>query len=861
MSKVELNSITINKSIPDDPFFYIGALINSRSGYLTPKLITSIEELELFYGKFKYDAMYKDLIKFGIASCLLPILTRESKYNVCSLRLNNSDINYCYPKKDKHYNYSIKDKSCSNLVDLINEGNYTYGILLDFTDVTLDTLNTGTIENSDDLNAHYIIINTGKVLDNDTNDTMDQIVCTGTNLAVSSSDYNRPKDLIDPFIIFNKDVDLKDILGNPTKVNYLKNFKDVWNNPIHTRYTDSICKDLTDLIFDYITNFLNKVGLPQSANYPSGLPYNEWKKKFVEDSFAEDFWITNNEEVSDILESIIQPLTVDLVNSNILINRLNNLELPNDKQVILFNNPSVDLNHFDFPGLKYSMLYNYSQDKLSSYTERDKVVEFYSKIKGDVGKDIVITIDDVMYIDNVYDITITNDLITETYRVKLFDIDNSNSDIIHITEIANLSKLVEVKIYNYWFGERLSGELTDQYLIDDRYFDPYNKFKLDYYSENKRDISELKLPTGTFKLNRITEEVVRYRDIVSSLESYKTSDWYPDLFIVTEVSNDCVRNEVGDLKSNLLDEILNLVDFNYVNDSITSISDIADQSIFSQALVNLTADQLNPEWFRMSNNGKHQKLLSDNNRIMYFFGKLIINDIEYPALYPYIINFIEQKYLEYPAVNVYYDPYKIDVGGNLLLYKMNSTKLIDVVEIIESTDIDYGKLLKVTTQHMGRDRLTYYGLYDSSTSTFIEVDSESLTPIDTDHKYHVEPIMQYIDSRQINHMMYDNLVYYWESIHEPLDQQSIFLLRFISSKYTRECYKIRHEITGLSDSKIRSRLEEVNTNCLVNLDYVDTSKLEIYYNREDPNLLKATFSITVPKITNKVFKLDIILNV
>lgn len=102
MSIISLGSVFTNlKANQTD--YYIGSIINSESGFLIPKVINSIEDLDAFYGKFDYSEMYKSFIQNNIPICLLPIVTPLSNYNRSSLRISNGPIQVSRPKYQKDY--------------------------------------------------------------------------------------------------------------------------------------------------------------------------------------------------------------------------------------------------------------------------------------------------------------------------------------------------------------------------------------------------------------------------------------------------------------------------------------------------------------------------------------------------------------------------------------------------------------------------------------------------------------------------------------------------------------------------------------------------------------------------------------
>lgn len=118
--------------------------------------------------------------------------------------------------------------------------------------------------------------------------------------------------------------------------------------------------------------------------------------------------------------------------------------------------------------------------------------------------------------------------------------------------------------------------------------------------------------------------------------------------------------------------------------------------------------------------------------------------------------------------------------------------------------------------------------------------------------------MKFLDDRKINTLKYDNLNYYWESIKEPLQQSSIFMIRFISSKYVREIFKVSHKLLGMKEIFIRQLLNEVNRTCMNNLQFVTDSSIN--FTRDGDKLL-VSIEISIPKLINKTYKINIQLNV
>lgn len=59
MSKVKLQSITSIHQTSEYQPFYIGSIIDSESGYLIPKLITSTQQIDTIFGDYPYSQSIK----------------------------------------------------------------------------------------------------------------------------------------------------------------------------------------------------------------------------------------------------------------------------------------------------------------------------------------------------------------------------------------------------------------------------------------------------------------------------------------------------------------------------------------------------------------------------------------------------------------------------------------------------------------------------------------------------------------------------------------------------------------------------------------------------------------------------------
>lgn len=1014
MSKISLQSIITNRTAQEYPIFYVGALIDSESGYLFPHLITEKEQLESIFGDFEFKNLYSKLISDNIPCVLLPVITKESKYNVCSLRLSNGFITVSHPKKDKEYEYvSLSNVIENTFVDtdevtINNPYDNFYPIIgievdsdlvkskviysedsitVKFTEKCTGTITIERFPQIDSNRDEYIIVNHfGKLgtgvsnkFEFKTDDKIiPEIVVTradedsrlGERVECNVSISDEPDELgkylvtveanpleavdsrlridvrmipssmivsdiadyqveIDhgsnrkPIFKIEKDgieswssvlyrsknfaiitiknpentiiryniitdeskfdttllnsgqttmnliLDFTEVpyselrykgsILNPSKYfiigtvnedcliatdeysqvptdyydtdavyiledgegetdenkknDTLQKFKDWYND----RYSDS-CFNLKDLIINYIEDYLDKNELPLLDQFGHQPFVEDWISEFIDKSYIEDFWIASNEKVAKLLTEI----TKDYSEENI-ITRDNLLETAdlilvndNNKLVIDFASPIVDKNHYDMSGLKFSSSNNLTQDKLCEFTESDKVVEFYSKIKGSVGTKIRIDIEKVSFYDGLYNITISNNIITENYTVRLYDLGvNTNIENIYFDDITKESQLVEVRLYNYRFSDHVLLDST--YYSEEEYGVPYDPIKV-------RDNSELVLPTGTFYLDRVTEEEITYDDRINSLTIWKESEWYPDLFIVPKLPDNLEYPKA----------ILDLVEFN----------EDCDKSIFSQAIINLEYNNLNTEWIGTTTSN----LVSANNRVIYTYGDLKLDNEQYPLSLVYIKNIINQTFLDYPSDQFIYDPFKLKAGNAIALYDdlevYQQTALIKKLNgnliILESKIITYPDQVTITEIR---------GNIDTVNQTIILEDG-------TVYKY--TSINELLINNRINFLFYDNLNYYYETIKEQLNQEFQYFIRFISSKYVRESYQIKHNIIGVTGSEVGIWINYVNKRCSSNLSLVTESNYQL---ETDNDTASVSFEVTVSSIVNKTYLLNFKINI
>jgi len=875
MSKIILKSITVNRSIEGDPFTYVGAVVDSDSGYLLPKLYKSTQEMVSDLRSFKYDQMYKDLIANGIPVCLLPVTTPESKYAVCSVRISKeSDEDTAlsgsvHPKKGKRYQFQqrpdlfhLNTHEEYSLTDSdINQFDFdekTFGTIIDFTNVKLEDLNTtGPEYHPEEIypEAFWIVMDTGDRL---------QMMCSEgfvnkgargwTITGITTSEYTYLGNEADYFQ-FNPDslTSMNDVIDS---------IKLRWNDPSgpYQQYTNSKCFDLTDLVVNYVRQFCTEHKMPSETAEDN----QTWFKALIEYSWIEDFWMISNRRVATILELVADSFSQDAVLTEDLVVEQVKPRVPKLlKLMFTFHKPSVKVNRSLLPGIQISTMRNYTQDRLCEFTERTKVVEFYAKMKGPAGQNIVITIEDVPYKPELKNITITNGLITEFYTVYTTNIEGKSyeDNVIYFTDITKKSKLVEAYIFNY----DDEGNYIDDKYWDEEYNKPYNedyRRGVDYDDKGKPHINtDLDIPVGVYKLDRITDEEIVDSDYYDSLEIFRGSDWYPDLMLIPEV-----RGKLDETTS-YIDKILDVIDQPSLEYNKLS------SSLYSSALINLDYKELNREYISLHpdlKNSKYSQLPDKNNRLLYFHGKVFIDGIEYPSFYPYIYNLLNQDYLEYSAVNFRYDPFKLAVGNIIpISLELEDDKIDETYSRTESILVTYISKINDTQTLIGfkskddeEGSAQRFGILTDQ--EFWEIDSSKVELPSfnrpEDGVYYKINMMEYLRDCQVNYLMYDNLWYFWETLDEPYSQSSYFILRYIVSKYSRELAKIRHQLTGLNSWEVENLLQNLNSYIMSNIKLVEDSTCDVSFD-EPNNKCSVHFSILVPKLVNKTYYLNFILNV
>jgi hypothetical protein len=779
--------------------------------------------------------------------------------SLASLTYSNNTTNINY-KNNISYQYNTITSDSVTDYDVIVKGIKTYNFILDFSDAITDGK----------LNEGYFIL-----------DTHNSIVL------IKSSEIQSP-----PSQLYTRGSEIQWGSDNPayTAINNIKSGL--------KKYVRDV-RDLESILTNYIERFCNKH--KEELKYPQYFG-NDIRSELINESYANEFYLLDRNDITKILSTSLDRISnINLSYDSIIYSirdALNILKLEGKypyKLLVDFEEASTDQHVNEVKGFKYYSNWNINQDRLCEYTENKKVIDVYSKIKGPTGSNITLDITSDTNYKGLYNLHITNGYIVEDYTVYLINKNYINIDAIYIGDVGLKSKLVDIIVYDY---------LLNNKYIDSHHFD-FNENGYKWSESNIRSESEMILTPGTYQLKRNSDECYTYDDLIKSYDIYKSSNWYPDLFLVDEVPDNL----------NYFDDLLDLIDYN---------SD-PDKSIFSQALICLKYYQLGVNW----NGGSLSKVYKNkNNRLLYFYDTMQIDGVEVPSYYPYILNILGMDPIGIPNVNCYYDPisFKVNSGLYLGVDKIPNyfIKVLSISNINEQFKLgnkivtakyyckfefkyvrstigneysDNGYLIGSCTfnaylddnKHILYKEVTSNGDISNNKLLFHNINilesSEYYILKRTDEgilyrEYHkFDPKSVLIDSitnsypntlpqlydlkdilvdLKVNFLYYDNLRYYYYNIIESGNQPSVFLIRFIASKYTRLIYFNKGNLIGRSEYDVHLLLNEINNKCISLIPFIKSSEFTYTYNE---NSINVVYNVTIVDLVNKEYKLNIILNI
>ena len=358
-------------------------------------------------------------------------------------------------------------------------------------------------------------------------------------------------------------------------------------------------------------------------------------------------------------------------------------------------------------------------------------------------------------------------------------------------EIGVQSELVISRLFDY---ELLSGKFIDQYE-----FDLYKSSGEEFDAERLRSFKDLKLPIGTWNLDRVMSEDLQYEDVENSLDIYQESEWHPDFFCVCNLN-------YGDNNNRFLNKLLYF-----------------SKAIYTQSLVRLDYKHLNPLF----------TLPNSDNRIAYFYDDILVGRVRYCSFYPYVLNMINDNYLGIINFKLIFDGDTIRAKNGILLNGMSG--IISKVELPR---------LKV--------RLFSGEVIDG------EVVNNKLIRFGTHERYTINSITDYLIKHNINFLLYNNLYYYYPTIRESARQPDIFIIRFLCSKIVRWFLDRKHDFINIDRGSI-NKVVHIEIGKLLNLLPLIIS-IVFDYTIQD-NRLNFNLRTTVRNLVNKEYNINLTLKI
>jgi len=862
MSKVQLG--TIHFSVPATfRNWYVGGIVNSESGFMVPTLISNAGYYRLIFGDFPYADMYEKLITdYNLPAVILPHITPLSIYNRSSVRLFRvaDDIYYAHPRYKKSYTTSgtWNSPTESDFNEQFEREDLFYSTLLDFSKVDWSLSST-----------QYFCIQIGR-----------DIVCfyinTAPNLEISSiqvqiSDFD---DLVQEL---KSQSDLTAVYDNQGEYESL--VTDVWNSI----FTDDQGQPLTTVNLDVTTE--------------------EGEENFnalIEGIYARSLYTLSHDYV-------VSEIKLRNFTTTATINNLTDIAMENNYKIVVVNSEiSYDLNLYVFDGLTISPDYNSSQDQLCSDLNEYKLIDFYSKIKGPAGKNILVQIKESPY-PNSYEINIDLGTLSESFICYLTKNDELPDDAIDLRLLGRYSQLVECKIYDY---------------LDPRYglIDQQDYFELHGTNEDYDPnlVINVELPIGSYTLNRNEEEVINQESYQNSLRIFMDSDFYPDLFLVPEVFYD--------------DQLLDVLSLMRGSEDWNRLG-CCEKGIYSQALVTLSKEHLGLE------------RVNSYNRMLYFYDNISIDDISYPTFFPFINQIISGNLLEIPAENLKTTYSNFEVG-NLVYCGTVADKYIQVIEdsdgiivdtedgipnsivslsvdvpdgveivehevdnitglltipsdvLIDPDSFSFDDELTGLLEGWSRNIVTAYGLTEilsKQTEQLLTLDGIEdkvnarevigdadvgsyvvyqgarylVTNVEFINYYglngidelvpesDLESIEVWLSANNINYLHYNNLYYFYPNLYETNNQKNLFIAQFNCSKVSRAFFDWGRNLKASNPSNYTSRVTSIISRLRSCLPYLSSiSSIQTL----NTNKLAIQVTTTMSRLVNKVFNINFEIN-
>lgn len=813
MSILKLGGISSTSTINKTPNFYLASVIHSQSGFTYPKLVSTVDELDTFFGDFRYYNMYREFILNDIPVLLIPVLTKSSIYNKCSLRLSdNKDFQVTHPViyKDYEYidyedeNYKDDPEGQSLIGKLISEGKdlslYNYSYVLDFTDVDFSNLtnnnyftlfgssedqrNCMSVEDLDDTDKLSLVMNNSIVfwfIDKFEGTITPPLSQTDAK-AVIKILYKDGDTRLDPYVIFRSIIDkinsctffyardIDDILihvneGENDNIDdgILTEYFKLPDDPNHEYNPD----EDTYVFFsysDYENHGLSFGSYEKYLDYYSTLYIQELTQYISNIQFGVVNSSVIANEVERILELIFVPENHSFENIlNMFISYWNESTVRTDNYKKIFVeyylDPGKDSYLADLEGYKITPLTEGTQDRFCGITQNDRMIEFYSIAKGETGSDITVEIKKVPETESHYEVKISKGNYQEFYLIDTNRKDENPFDDLFeydydISDNSEYLPLSELKKSNLVSVKVFDYKLHSGIRINRTEFDDYPEYddngdRYEYVEHN----DNLDHDYGEVPVRLIEGKFTLSRSI--------TEDWTYKDEINTYKSIKDYEYYPDFILSDTLDEYSDIE----VNKIVTELTQVTKDT-YSQLLVNLGDSRL------LSNPILSTKTMS---RVLYFYGDLTLDEFDYCTYYPYVRNILDSNYIR-------------RISESILYYN----------------DVDESEL----------DRLN------------------------------------------VNYLKYNNLYYNYNRLKEP-ESDPDFIIRFNTSKISRLFMNTQRYLLNVERDEFKKTVDNIISLAANILPLVDRITYDI---TDEENLQTIELKVQIKSLTNKTFILNINLN-
>jgi hypothetical protein len=121
----------------------------------------------------------------------------------------------------------------------------------------------------------------------------------------------------------------------------------------------------------------------------------------------------------------------------------------------------------------------------------------------------------------------------------------------------------------------------------------------------------------------------------------------------------------------------------------------------------------------------------------------------------------------------------------------------------------------------------------------------------------VSTLDDYLKKYHVNNILYNNLYYYYLTYYEPIDQASIFIIRFITSKISRLFMINKRYLISMDDLTVTDELNNVTS--IIKSLFNIVSGINISHTQVN-NTLSLEVTTNIKYLVNKIYKVNVLIN-